>query len=936
MQRSNHPGGACSPSALPPAVTTTTTTTERLAFSIQLKRLVIDAPLKLPLHHSVYVKWQRGKFFRGKLSPVPCPAQAHPRLHKPDGRSQVEIELPPGHQIQFEVNVHSRFFQEDRKAAPQVTSTLRTGGARSAENSPVISMEKKTLDIEIYYLRYEDHTRVDLKARSLVARVNIDIRDWLKDARVGRSCTFLCPFEGMSLIDGMFVVSPVKASSNSSKTTVAHSTIMSGDLDDVDGSTPLALEDIDFPFAPLGTTGPTAGGDQVAPRVPQRARGGGASNDAGGETTVLIDAAQLLSSFGGQRDARAIVENIMEDGLFRAVTINNPSACGGVTSSSNAASMVVATVFDRLFSDRHGRLGTALHAARGDQSYDGKKPFEYIYNSQQRQPEQFQNHAMHNSGHVHPRHLGPPTPAASAAASTRYAVGGCKTIPFRLRISKDKFVDAIENTVVCYLRGDIVVHLSVTAPTAPIVGDNLRLETLIHITANVASAAEDQAGGGGIAPACTIAMYTHVVVASSKIKFMFGSKIQHHAEKISILLESVTKQLTAVNKGSGALRPLRGSARFRNSFNPSASSASLDPNLWRRLGDEHTLPHAELVLLTMKRLAPVVPQLRQTSATHIQTLENVIGFHRQDAVVVTTALQLILLLVKAGGGVTNVAHASNTLVSTIRSVQLLHPTATFDFAEMTLRQLEISTAALREQRQREAAGVARNLWVSLQSYMGDADIVQHILDRIQSSAAGGSRGLSNIWADGTSDTSKSDKFRILAALLSLHTQSLRICEAICHLMSAARDFLDIPLDQNILVALRTAYRVHHPVLGEHCPHLLQRIEESAEGTMTTFQKVFGAVVPEAPVFECLVVVEAPSWRAGKMYVTRSFLCVIDEVVPLANIRRIELYRSLLRPAVRVFMIATVPDYELVLLSRAQFLEALNGVGCGWMIRNDNE
>ncbi|CUG82943.1 Hypothetical protein, putative [Bodo saltans] len=164
-------------------------------------------------------------------------------------------------------------------------------------------------------------------------------------------------------------------------------------------------------------------------------------------------------------------------------------------------------------------------------------------------------------------------------------------------------------------------------------------------------------------------------------------------------------------------------------------------------------------------------------------------------------------------------------------------------------------------------------------------------------------------------------------------QSLRVCESICHLMNAARDTDRILVDQNIVTALRTAYRLHDPVLGDRCPNLLARIE-AMQAAMTPFQKVFGAVVQEEPVFECMVMVEAPTWRTGKLYVTKTFLCVIDEVVPLANMRRIEQYRSVLRPAVRIFMIATVPDYELVLFSRARFLEALEEVGCGWMIRSD--
>ncbi|CUG82939.1 Hypothetical protein, putative, partial [Bodo saltans] len=581
------------------------------------------------------------------------------------------------------------------------------------------------------------------------------------------------------------------------------------------------------------------------PRASTTARGGGVRGRGAAaaklttpaaESTVLMDAASVLASLGGsQREARSVVEHIMDEGLFRAVTINNPSLLGGCHSQSvgGSASMVVATVYDRMFSDKHGRLGASFHASRGDQSYDAKTPFTYVYAPQQ--PSGGIAHAAHHN-HQHTGRSVPPPPQSSTAgaltsssSSARYAIGGFKTSSFRLRIAKDKFVDAVENTAVCYIRGDIVVHISVCAPTAPIVGDNLRLESLIHITSNVNSSEDDPSdetvltpGGTNsthIAPACTVAMYTHVVVNSSKIKFMFGSKIQQHAEKISILLESVTKQLTAANKGSGALRPLRGSARFRNSLHLSSSAASLDPNLWRRLGDEHTLPHAELVIPTLKRLLPVVSQARQTSALHIQTLENVLGYHRQDATVAATVLQLLLQIVKASGSVTGVAHGSNTLATTIRSIQALHPPGTFDFAELALRQLEACCVALKEQRQREAAGVARNLWVSLQNYIGDADVVQYILDRIQASALGtGARGLSAVWTDG--DTSPADKFRRLAAVLSLHMQSLRVCESICHLMNAARDTDGILLDQNIVTALRTAYRLHDPVLGDRCPHAI--------------------------------------------------------------------------------------------------------------------
>ncbi|CUF97439.1 Hypothetical protein, putative, partial [Bodo saltans] len=409
------------------AATTARTTTERLAFSIQLKRLVIDAPTKLPLHHSIYVKWQRGKFFRGKLPPVPCPAQAHPRLHRANGHPQVEVSLPDGHQIQFEVNVHSRAFDDSNGAAPRP----HPKASALADRSAAVSMEKKTLDLEIYYLRYEDHTRVELKSRSLIARVSVDLRDWLKDARVGRTSTFLCPFDdNMSVMDGIYVATPVQSSSQRTKTisseanpphvSSTRSDASEGDMGD--GSS-LRLEDIDFPFAPLGVSATVV---QDGPRASTTARGGGVRGRGAAaaklttpaaESTVLMDAASVLASLGGsQREARSVVEHIMDEGLFRAVTINNPSLLGGCHSQSvgGSASMVVATVYDRMFSDKHGRLGASFHASRGDQSYDAKTPFTYVYAPQQ--PSGGIAHAAHHN-HQHTGRSVPPPPQSSTAGA---------------------------------------------------------------------------------------------------------------------------------------------------------------------------------------------------------------------------------------------------------------------------------------------------------------------------------------------------------------------------------------------------------------------------------------------------------------------------------------------------------------------------------------
>ena len=790
---------------------------ERLAFVVQLKRIVLSPPSKLLAHHDIYIKWSRGKNCKGKFHPVHCGSSLS---HKQGGLQLMDIELPMTHQISFEVNMRAK---------------------TSADGTMV---EKKTLDLAVNMFRYVDHRRDVLKSRSIVASVSVDIRVLLENMRVGIAKPVTIPLSEHEYLECEYVVTPATGAAGGqqggSKKSSLKALIMEDDADTY------ADEPLDFPFSPA--QGAREGEDNIA----------------------VADAACKAAVAQASRERDGVTMTplavIVEDGLFKAVTCKFP----------------IDLLFDRLFSDRHGSFAVILHNARGDAEYVDANLSPLI-----------QNRSC-----------------------------GTKSVKYRMRIAKENYVDGVELSTVCAIGKDVFVHAVNFAPQAPIVGSDVRLEILLHLTP------------GPGPDESTVAMYAYAYVASSKLRFMFSSKIQQQVERLLYIMEEVVRQIirTKIARGSlsssgdgGSSGGLRGSLRFRNSLksgggtvvggsSKSSISSSLDPNLWRRLSEEHTLPHADIILQILQRLCKMT--VARLSETHVAAVENVIGFHRGNVPVVTAGCNVLVHLCRVCG-VSVVACCSSTLSNTLRTVFALHPAGTFGGFEQFLSQVETQIRAGKEKRSAEIAA-ERNYWHTLSTNLGVLDVVEVALEKM---AGGGSRV----------QITSEEHLSLLAAAISLHLSSERVVTNVFRILDRLGNYeLVTPA---LCVAMSESYKRHLSLVVIFRP-LMERIERH-EKNFTKFEKMFGdAVNAEKLIFSCSVIVNSPLWSPTTLYLTKSYICIGRQVLPLAQLRKIQPYRSLLRPAINLVFIATIDDYDMIVFSRQDFLDQLNQLGYSRLVETE--
>jgi hypothetical protein len=787
---------------------------ERLAFVLQLKRLVLAPPSKLLAHHDIYIKWSRGKQCKGKFHPVHCGSSLS---HKTAGVPLMDIELPMTHQIAFDVNMRAK---------------------TSADGDTMI--EKKTLDLVVNMFRYVDHRREILKSRSVAASVSVDIRSLLENMRVGIAKAMTIPLSEHEFIECEYVVTPAAANGGNGGQAGggrAKTSLKSLIMDD-DGEQ-LGDEPLDFPFVPAQSSGDDnlATADALLKAVI-----GAASRERGGVGMTPLP-------------------TMVEEGLFKAVTCKFP----------------VDLLFDRLFSDKHGSFAAILHNARGDAQYVD----------------------------------------ANLSAPTHNGACATKAVRYSLRISKENYVDGVELSAVCAVGKDVFVHSVNFAPQAPIVGSDVRLEILLHLTP------------GPGPEESTVAMYAHAFVASSKLRFMFSSKIMQQVERLLYIMEEVVRQIIrtkicrgSTSAGAGGGRD-RASLRFRNSLKGGSAqasgkpfvSSSLDPNLWRRLTEEHTLPHAEIIMPILQRLAKMT--VARLSEMHIAALENVIGYHRTNIPIVTAACSVLVHLCRVCSPAL-VALCSSTLGMTLRSVFALHPSGVFGGFEQFLAQVESQIHSGKEKRSSEIAA-ERNYWHTLSTNLGVVEVVEVVMEKM---ATGGSR---------VAQVTTEEHLSLLAAALSLHLASERVVTSVFRMVDRLADFhLVTP---SLCLAMGEAYKRHISLVVIFRP-LMERVEQH-ERAFSQFEKLYGtAVNSERQIFSCSVLVNSPMWSATTLHLTKSFVCIGRQVLPLSELRKVIPYRSLLRPAVNFVFVATIDDYDMIVFSREELMNHLKELGLGKIIETE--
>ena len=552
----------------------------------------------------------------------------------------------------------------------------------------------------------------------------------------------------------------------------------------------------------------------------------------------VLGRAALAARFG---DSFSTVSTIVEEGQFKAISCD----------------LSLEEVFQCVASSEQGRFGELLHAARGDTHYSD-----------------------------------PPW-----TIDTQHSA--FKVISYDMRLAKDRFVAATEKCIVCFVGSDIFVHVSNGAPTAPLVGDSVRLELLFHFS--------------GQQQGTIVAMYGYAHIASSKVKFMFGARIENFVEKLLILAEHSILQLVQPMRLGKSARLTR--TKFRTTMPRSAALlASLDPNLWRRLTDQNTLPHADLVLQYLLRLQSC--SVTRVSELQVQSLESIAVYHRRDEQVVQAVCNLLVMLCRAAGPIV-VASCSPTLATSLKSVFAMHKTSALSTFESFLSQVE-SAIQQRNVARRKDLSAERNFWHVLEKNMGNKEIVEQAVEKI---------------AQGRGVILNLEHMSLLAAVLSLHLQSRVVTNCTFAILSRVPANVDKVTPQ-LTAALEAAFRFDPSLHVEH-RSFMDALQERKK-TFSEFDVHFSAAIGEPVVFECLILLESPRWAATKCYVTKTHLCVGNEVVPLEDVKRIERHRSLLRPAIKIVLGANHDDYFLVVLSREELLKCIAKVGYARLICDDHQ
>ncbi len=190
---------------------------------------------------------------------------------------------------------------------------------------------------------------------------------------------------------------------------------------------------------------------------------------------------------------------------------------------------------------------------------------------------------------------------------------------------------------------------------------------------------------------------------------------------------------------------------------------------------------------------------------------------------------------------------------------------------------------------------------------------------LEKMATGGSR---------VAQVTAEEHLQLLAAALSLHLGSERVVTSVFRMIDRLPSF-DL-VTPTLCLAMGEAYKRHMSLVVIFRP-LMERIEQHARD-FSKFDMLFGkAVNAERLVYSCNVLVNSPLWSATTLHVTKSFLCIGRQVLPLSELRKVVPYRSLLRPALNLVFVATMDDYDLVVLSRQELLEQLKKLGLSRII-----
>jgi len=314
----------------------------------------------------------------------------------------------------------------------------------------------------------------------------------------------------------------------------------------------------------------------------------------------------------------------------------------------------------------------------------------------------------------------------------------------------------------------------------------------------------------------------------------------------------------------------------------------------------------------------IIARLKRTNharvnESHIQALENVLVYHRHVREIVLGVCDVLLQLCRISSPATIASHSS-TMAATLRSVFALHTGAAFTAYSQFLDSVEMQVRALRATQRQRAAG-ERNYWLTLSTNAGDAHIVEATLARMSSAG----RGL----------IQQKNHANTLSLVLSLHLQSEPIVASAFTIVSrlATLEQLTPSLTQALLQASRL-----HPEVGKRFQDLVDVIA-SRDRKFSAFDRSFGKMVDDEVVFTCSALSPKP-WGPVSLVLTKNHVCLGDAAFALADVERIDVYRSYLRPALRFILQDRSPQeaYECVVFRRDTVLAHIKKLGFDHLVK----
>ncbi|KAH9589002.1 hypothetical protein LSM04_009687 [Trypanosoma melophagium] len=510
--------------------------------------------------------------------------------------------------------------------------------------------------------------------------------------------------------------------------------------------------------------------------------------------------------------------------------------------------------------------------------------------------------------HTRRRDIDYPTTPTWLEVPTTYPHVAYYTTSYKMRYRKDQSLDADEYGVIVAAGDRVLAHVMNVAPTAPLVGSDLRLELVVEIMQ-----------GGRVRAVVFLCV-------PRKLRLLIRSQITSQRVKFETLVRETLYELANLNSHKVS-KSIIAPAKETPSLLQLKLSSSVDPNMWRRLRSAEIFLHESHVEVILSRLYQIdLPPPRECEPL-VRTLEELVCRHRESAVSVRLVTLILMRIIKERINMEELIKASPTLASTLQQVYVIQPVRNLFTAEVTIPQfndnqtytnsnnenktnlsrvidveeflktLDVS-AAFQQARKRREISAIRNVWEVLSVNVGDRVITAEVVQRIRSE-----RIL----------LSSEKQCHLLNAALVLHMDYAPIAIAILVIMlhnyryNDSPFFHDLqPLAADFIFAIKRAMKIYHEHFVYETSNSLLSVRdafrealEKRDSNLTYFEKHFLPVLSEDSLFTCKIRCIHTTIGLGEadantdemiLTVTASFICIGSNAFPLMHIQRVRLYK----------------------------------------------